>query len=104
MSHNRLTPRQGLIHDASRMLVARYGVCSESNYRQNVWTVIDQCIENSPKRKQYIASMRPGSLAAIRLYNAIAREAYQHMLSSTPPAMRGMKFHRVCEGDPGYWK
>jgi hypothetical protein len=104
MSHNRLTPRQGLIHDASRMLVQRFGVCSLENYRQNVWSVMHDCSAFYPSRIKYLADMRPGSLAAIRLYNAIAREAYQHMLSTTPPAMRGMKFHRVCEGDPGYWK
>lgn len=70
----RETTRQGLIRDASCDLAHRFPMQTESNYRQNVWTVIDSACERYPHRRLYLEHITP--LARRRLYYAIARAAY----------------------------
>lgn len=70
----RETTRRGLIRDASRDLARRFPMQTESNYRQNVWTVIDSACERYPRRRLYLDHCTP--LARRRLYYAIARAAF----------------------------
>lgn len=66
------THRQGLIRDCALMLAGRRPYSTESNYRQNVWTVIDENLVNKGRRVYW---QHTSLLAKTRLYNAIAREA-----------------------------
>ena len=66
------TTRQAIIVDAAKKLAHKFSGSSEFNYRQNVWTVIDETIDRY-NRIVYYRSTTP--LAKRRLYNAIARQA-----------------------------
>jgi hypothetical protein len=74
-TYKRETARQGIIRDASATLAKSYPGSTLQNYRQNCWRYFPDGLVGSNTRIAYYTQL--SALGKTRLYNAIARKAYE---------------------------